>query len=120
MDKRKAYAIAYPVRDDEELREGHRRRVEHRFATALFCDGEVWCARVEYLDYNFRRQRLGQMPPGSEARMAEVAERLLVACDCGDGQITLAYSGLYALEAKRAMMPSEQRAVGSVGCCSAS
>lgn len=114
MDKRKAYAITHPLRQGAPARDGHRRRVDHRFQTTLFCDGEWWIARVEYLDYNFKPFALETMLPEQRERLAEAARRLLVSADCGDGSISVAELGSVTVEARRAMMPSEQAAIRGI------
>lgn len=114
MDKRKAYAITHPLRMGAPVREGHRRRIANRYSTTLFCDGEAWVARVEYLDYHFKPSALATMLPADRERLESMAQRMLVEADCGDGAMTVGEWGACAIEARRAMMPSEQSASAGI------
>lgn len=117
MDKRKAYAIAHPLGSSfpgARIRDGHRKRIEHRFLSTLYCDGEAWVARIEYLDYHFNPQALRSVQPANIDRMRQVAERLLIACNCGDGSVEVGQAGATAIEARRAMTSAECVAIHEV------
>lgn len=108
MDKRKAYALLHPVIGTRAmLRAGHMKRIEQRFDSALYCDAEFWVARIERVGPTFRPEALVVLPQSAIDRMAQIAHRLLVATDCGDGAIEVFRVAPCSVVARRAMMPSE-------------
>jgi hypothetical protein len=108
MDKRKAYALLHPTRDGR-LAPGHRKRLLARYQTALWCDGERWHARVEFISSSFTIMPLVAVIEETRARMAAMAEQLLVGLDCGEGSVTILVLAT-AIEARRAMVPAERMA----------
>lgn len=114
MDRRRAYAIANPVGDGylPSLRDGHRLRVDYRYLTTVWCDGDRWYARVEYLGYNLRPMKMASARPDVVVRMRQVADALLSDGQCGDGMIETAAADDFALVARRSMTDAERVAIG--------
>ena len=111
MDKRKAYAIMWPCTGGALVRDGHKKKIEQRYLSALYCDGTSWYATVERVGSSFRPELLRTLPASAIDRMAQIAAQLLIACDCGDGQLQVGRGTAYTIVAMRQMTPSEQAAL---------